>query len=72
MGNALSEITGRVLPEYIGQVLGELSHRGAWLDEPKYEAGIFIVNARLLSDGLQGFKRWLEGFAGGKNTLLVP
>ena len=61
----LIQIRVRIPESSIGNVSGELSSRGAWLDELKSERGVSIISARLPQAELTDFESWLNLFTRG-------
>jgi translation elongation factor EF-G len=71
MEDELSNIVVRVPAVFLGQVLGELNQRGAWLDGMKDEAGISVVQARAPAQGVSNFKQWLKEITGGRGEIVI-
>ena len=65
----LLRIRVRVPESSVGYISGELSSRGAWLDQVAKEAGISTVTARIPATEVEGFRSWLDSFTRGTGEL---
>lgn len=54
----------------VGEVMGELNRRGAWLDNMTSKGGFCIVETRVPKQEVQGFETWLKKTANGKIQIM--
>lgn len=54
----------------IGEVMGELNRRGAWLDNMTNKDGSCIVETRVPKQEVKNFATWLEKTANGNIQIL--
>ena len=71
MGENLRKLVLRVPETSIGVALGELNHRGGWIDAMKNEAGMYTVEARAPVEQIESYKDWLRENTNGKGSLVV-
>jgi translation elongation factor EF-G len=71
MDGELFKLVLKVPENCIGEVLGNLNHRRAWLDTVRNENGVFLVEARIPSLEIADFKEWLKKNTNGKGETVV-
>lgn len=60
MDDELARLIVNVPESSIGEVMGALNHRGAWLDKMTNKDGLCVVEARIPRSQLREFERWLK------------
>lgn len=66
MDDELTRLIVNVTESSVGEVMGELNRRGAWLDKMTSKDGLCVVETRIPKREIQSFKMWLENTTGGE------
>jgi len=55
--------------EYLGEVAGELTVRGAEFEGIDNDGGLAVIRARANPEAMEGFKDWLNESTGGSGNF---
>jgi predicted membrane GTPase involved in stress response len=69
MEEELKEYLAQVPEECLGDVAGNLTVRGAWLDSMETEAGVVSIGFRATKQSLEGFSGWLAEATNGNGKF---
>ena len=70
MSEALQKYILRIPVSHIGDVLGELNHRGAWFDHFGQDEEIFTLEARAPEKQMADFEAWLKKISIGRGQII--
>ena len=71
MNENLDNYTFNIPEEFIGEVMGEVSSRGGWLNKPSTEKEKVTFSAKVARENMHGFEEWLNKITGGKGEFSV-
>jgi translation elongation factor EF-G len=69
MGADLTKIRVHVREHLMGDVMGELTRCGAWLDDVRTADGLATITVRAPREEVPQFEKWLGSFTGGAGKV---
>lgn len=69
MDDELARLIVNAPESSVGEVMGELNRRGAWLDKMTNKDGHCAVETRLPKRDVPDFEKWLEKITNGRATV---